>query len=190
MKKIIYFLCITSLIAFLGCAGLKPDPRYNSNRRSAPSGKKNASKDAKKKSQSKANAEKKKSTKQKYSRDRLDKEVQSWEGTPYAWGRSGKGSGVDCSAYTQSVMKKVYGINLPRTSAQQYNTGKFVKKNSLRRGDLVFFNTTGKGVSHVGIYLGHGRFTHSSNSDGVTINKLTDSYYRKRYLGARRVIGR
>ncbi len=65
--------------------------------------------------------------------------------------------------------------------------GSPVARQNLRRGDLVFFNTSGKGVSHVGIYLGGGLFTHASNSDGVTINRLSEPYYNKRYIGGRRL---
>lgn len=95
--------------------------------------------------------------------------------------------GFDCSGFTSYVFRKL-GIELPRTSREQFATGKKVAKADLRPGDLVFFNTSGKGVSHVGIYVGDGKFAHSSSSKGVTISSLSDSYYVKRYLGARRVM--
>ena len=66
--------------------------------------------------------------------------------------------------------------------------GKKVAQSDLIAGDLVFFNTNGKGISHVGIYVGDGKFAHSSSSKGVTISALSDSYYAKRYVTARRVM--
>ena len=96
-------------------------------------------------------------------------------------------SGFDCSGYVQYVYKKL-GVSLPRTSKSMYSTGTAVKKNSLKSGDLVFFNTSGKGVSHVGIYLGNGKFIHSSSSKGVSIASISDPYYwGSRYVGAKRV---
>jgi len=69
-----------------------------------------------------------------------------------------------------------------------YASGKAVNKANLETGDLVFFNTTGKGVSHVGIYIGNGEFAHASTSRGVRVDKLNDPYYwGDRYIGAKRV---
>ena len=96
-------------------------------------------------------------------------------------------SGFDCSGYVQYVYKEL-GVSLPRTSSSMYTTGKAVTKNNLVPGDLVFFNTSGRGVSHVGIYIGQGNFIHSSSSKGVSIAKINDPYYwGKRYIGAKRV---
>lgn len=95
--------------------------------------------------------------------------------------------GFDCSGYVQYVYKKL-GVNLPRTSKSMYSKGTAVKKNNLKPGDLVFFNTSGKGVSHVGIYIGQGNFIHSSSSKGVSIASVNDKYYwGSRYVGAKRV---
>ena len=96
-------------------------------------------------------------------------------------------SGFDCSGYVQYVYKQL-GVSLPRTSSSMYGTGTAVKQNELIPGDLVFFNTSGKGVSHVGIYIGQGQFIHSSSSKGVSMAKINDPYYwGKRYIGAKRV---
>ncbi|AYC28924.1 C40 family peptidase [Paenisporosarcina cavernae] len=96
-------------------------------------------------------------------------------------------AGFDCSGFIGYVYKSS-GVNLPRTSAGMYATGKSVAKKSLQVGDLVFFNTSGKGVSHVGIYIGNGKFVHSSSSKGVSIAKLNDPYYwGDKYIGAKRV---
>jgi len=108
----------------------------------------------------------------------------SLTGVPYVFGGTSK-NGFDCSGYTQYVFKGS-GISLPRTSQSQFNVGSSVKKEQLQTGDLVFFTTYTQGPSHVGIYVGGGKFVHASNS-GVRTTSLNDSYYESRYLGARRV---
>lgn len=96
-------------------------------------------------------------------------------------------SGFDCSGYTSYVYKKA-GLTLPRTSTQQYGTGKAVSKADLQAGDLVFFNNLGPGITHVGIYVGNGRFA-SAESEGITTSSVNDPYYwGKYYVGAKRII--
>ena len=107
-------------------------------------------------------------------------------GVPYVWGGSTP-SGFDCSGFVQYVFAK-HGITLPRTSAQQYTVGKWVSKSNLQPGDLVFYNTSGSGVSHLGIYIGNGQFIHASSSKGVMISEMSNSYWSARYYGARRVL--
>ncbi len=109
----------------------------------------------------------------------------SFRGLPYRFGGTSPNTGFDCSGFTQYVFGK-YGISLPRTSYDQYHVGSPIAKGDLKPGDLVFFSTYSRGPSHVGIYMGGGRFVDSSNR-GVVIQDMTTGYYGERYLGSRRV---
>lgn len=110
--------------------------------------------------------------------------IDEWYSTKYKYGGTTK-KGVDCSSFTNQLINQVYGIVLPRTAKQQYAASIPVSDNSLKEGDLVFFNTTG-GISHVGIYLVNRLFVHASSSKGVVISSLDDPYFSKRYIGAGR----
>ncbi|SDD61530.1 C40 family peptidase [Sporomusa acidovorans] len=113
--------------------------------------------------------------------------AQKYMGVPYVWGGDTP-DGWDCSGYTQYVMKE-NGITIPRTAAEQYNTGTPVNKSDLKIGDLVFFTTYKPGASHVGFYMGDGNFIHASSAaKQVTINSLSETYYDEHYIGARRYI--
>lgn len=94
----------------------------------------------------------------------------------------------DCSNFVRYVYRQI-GIYLPRTVAQQIREGRRVSRRSLRPADLVFFATVKKTASHVGIYLGRGEFIHiSSRKKKAIISHLRSSYYRSRFIQARRVI--
>ena len=107
--------------------------------------------------------------------------------TPYLWGGTTT-SGIDCSAFVQRVFRLALGIELPRTSIIQSTVGTEVKRDELKFGDLIFFNTIGSRISHVGIYLGENVFAQSSSSGGVKTSSLNEDYYNARYVTARRVI--
>jgi hypothetical protein len=96
-------------------------------------------------------------------------------------------AGVDCSGFVLTVYREAAGIALPRSSQEQFGAGAPVDAGALQFGDLVFFNTTGRIPSHVGIYVGDGLFAHASVSGGVTVSLLNQEYYRERYVGARRI---
>jgi cell wall-associated NlpC family hydrolase len=119
--------------------------------------------------------------------DKIIATAKKYIGVPYVWGGETP-NGFDCSGYVQYVFK-VHGINLNRTTETQYKHGTYVSKSNLKPGDLVFFqNTYRAGISHVGIYIGDGKFIHASSSKGVTISNLSSSYYTSHYYGARRVL--
>jgi len=116
---------------------------------------------------------------------RLWQYIDDWYGTHYRFGGSTK-QGIDCSAFAGGLMSAVFGIGLPRMAKDQYHTGEKVAKDDLQEGDLVFFHTTRKGVSHVGVYLANNKFVHASTNYGVVISDLNDPYYSKAFVGARR----
>lgn len=112
--------------------------------------------------------------------------VDEWYGVRYRTGGNTK-SGVDCSGFTVAVYAAVYGFALPRVSRDQYRISRKISTTELQEGDLVFFNTNGRGVSHVGVYLGNNKFIHASVSRGVMVSGLFEPYYIKRYIGAGRI---
>ncbi|MFN4197345.1 MAG: LysM peptidoglycan-binding domain-containing protein, partial [Caldimicrobium sp.] len=105
----------------------------------------------------------------------------------YKFGGSGNGY-LDCSAFVKLVYEEL-GIKLPRSSPQQFQVGIPVEREDLIPGDLVFFKTIGKRISHVGIYLGDNRFIHiSSSTKRISIDSLDDPYFKSRYAGAKRIL--
>ncbi len=112
-------------------------------------------------------------------------------GKDYSWGAEGPNS-FDCSGYTYYVFKKSAGITLPRVSKEQSKYGTYVSRSDVKKGDLVFFDTDGSNngvVSHVGIYMGDGKFIHASSSkDEVVISDFNSSYYKGAFVNARRVL--
>ena len=111
--------------------------------------------------------------------------IDEWWGTPYNYGGSTK-DGIDCSAFTGQLFSSVFNNALPRTASEQYNLCIKIDKENLQEGDLVFFKNKRR-VSHVGMYLGNDCFVHSSTNSGVTISKLTDDYYSRKFMGGGRI---
>lgn len=110
--------------------------------------------------------------------------VYDWIGTPYRFGGSSK-KGIDCSAFTKELYEKVFNLDIKRNSRDIFSMVTPVAKDELKQGDLVFFKIHSRSISHVGIYLGDGRFAHAS-SRGVAINNIGDAYYsRYFYRGGR-----
>jgi len=110
--------------------------------------------------------------------------VYDWVGTPYHFGGDSR-KGIDCSAFTKELYAKVFNLTIKRNSRDIFSMVSPVRKDELQEGDLVFFKIHSRSISHVGIYLGGGKFAHASNR-GVAINSLTDGYYsRYFYKGGR-----
>ena len=124
-----------------------------------------------------------------YLRGELVKTALTFVGIPYLWGGTSVDDGFDCSGLTMTVYQ-LSGLNLPRTSAEQFDAGETIGRGNLRQGDLVFFATAGpKKVSHVGIYIGDNRFVHAPRrGKKICVDSLAAEYYKKRFLGGRSYI--
>ena len=124
-------------------------------------------------------------------RSRLVRVARSYLGVPYQWGGNSR-AGLDCSALARAIYREAYGLELSGNSQQLYQLGNGVlSQRQLKAGDLVFFriSSQGPGISHVGVYLGKGRFAHASLSLGqVVISPLSAPYFQTRYAGARRIL--
>lgn len=111
-------------------------------------------------------------------------------GTPYRWAGQSPSGGFDCSGLVSHVVQQALGIALPRSAAAMSRIGAAIERSALHAGDLLFFVTRRTGVSHVGIYIGDGRFVHATRSGGeVRVSALGERYWSTRYAGARRIAG-
>lgn len=108
-----------------------------------------------------------------------------WLGTPYRLGGMSQ-DGIDCSGFAWVMHSEVSHRKLPRTTKDQWSAGAPVNVNQLRPGDLLFFNTSGKGISHVGVFIEGNQFVHASTSKGVMYSSTTEAYWTESFLGARR----
>ncbi len=122
--------------------------------------------------------------------ENLENEITKFFGLRYRFGGEGQ-SGFDCSGLIKQVYSEVFGINLPRSSGEQSRLGSLesVGKGELKTGDLLFFGPGRKSVNHVGMYLSGGHFLHASRSEGVTISRLDENYWRSRYMFSKRARG-
>ncbi len=107
-------------------------------------------------------------------------------GIPYRFGGTNPEEGLDCSGLAMASYR-LNGLELPRASWQQWAAGRSINRQDALEGDLVFFDTLEKGrASHVGVYLGNGQFIHAPKTgDKIRIDSMSNSYFKKRYLGAR-----
>jgi gamma-D-glutamyl-L-lysine dipeptidyl-peptidase len=107
-------------------------------------------------------------------------------GIPYRWGGDTVVDGMDCSGFARAVFN-LCGVNIPRTSREQYRVGDAVGRNELKDGDLVFFGASEDEITHVGIFVGNGRFVHAPRrGDDIKVSTLDEAYFQKRFIGARR----
>ncbi|MDB5809298.1 MAG: cell wall hydrolase [Betaproteobacteria bacterium] len=110
-------------------------------------------------------------------------------GVNYKWGSSSPERGFDCSGLVTHVFQQVAGVVLPRSSQNMSKVGEKIDKSDLQPGDLVFFNTRRRPNSHVGIYIGDDQFVHAPGRGGeVEISGMQESYWKKRFNGARRML--
>jgi cell wall-associated NlpC family hydrolase len=116
----------------------------------------------------------------------MDPVIARYMTTPYQRGGSGP-IGLDCSGFVYVVYRDYDGTRLPLTVQTLFRLDDRVPQNELSYGDLVFFRTAGRKVSHVGIYLGNDKFVHASETRGVAIDQLNSEFYAPLYAGARRV---
>jgi lipoprotein Spr len=110
--------------------------------------------------------------------------VDQWWGVPYRIGGTSK-SGIDCSGFVRGLVAETYGLDLPRSSREQAQFCKRIEKSQVKEGDLVFFSS-GRHISHVGMYLRNNKFVHASTSMGVVISDLDEPYWKRKYAYAGR----
>jgi cell wall-associated NlpC family hydrolase len=109
-------------------------------------------------------------------------------GLDYSNGGDSPATGFDCSGLVVHVFNEAYGMRLPRTALDQSEVGMPVAAQELEPGDLVFYNTLGRPFSHVGIYLGDGKFVHAPKSGArVRVESMRGEYWLRRFNGARRI---
>ncbi|WON84475.1 C40 family peptidase [Chromobacterium haemolyticum] len=109
-------------------------------------------------------------------------------GVAYRFGGNSPENGLDCSGFIRYVFQKSLKVNLPRTSAEMARVGKSINRSELVPGDLVFFNTRGFSYSHVGMYMGNGKFIHAPRTGkNIEVANINQSYWNGRFNGARRV---
>ena len=117
----------------------------------------------------------------------LKRYAKSFIGTPYKYGGTDR-QGMDCSGLVVRVYGDVLHKKLPHNTNRLYYLGESILPSQLYAGDLVFFGEGGYRINHVGIFLEGNQFIHASVSRGVVVSKLNSHYYKKRFIGARRIL--
>lgn len=112
--------------------------------------------------------------------------INEWSGVPYKYAGKDK-NGIDCSGLTSTLYLKVYKKTISSSTKALVNEVKKIKESDLKEGDLVFFITNEKSISHVGVYLQNNKFVHASTKKGVMISDLTEPYFKKTYACSGRV---
>lgn len=120
-----------------------------------------------------------------YIRELLYRQFDEWREVPYRTGGLSK-NGVDCSGFVYLTYLSKFGIKIPRTTRLQAAAGRYVGRNNLQAGDIVFFRT-GIKSRHVGIYIENHKFIHASKSSGVMLSRLDNAYWSKKYWKAVRI---
>lgn len=125
-------------------------------------------------------------------RDRSDmgniaaRTAERFVGIPYRWGGDTVVDGMDCSGFVRAVYN-LCGVNIPRTSREQYRVGDAIGRDELKDGDLVFFGASADEINHVGIFVGNGRFVHAPRrGDDIKVSSMDESYFQKKFVGAKR----
>lgn len=121
--------------------------------------------------------------------DRVVWNAQKQQGKMYRWGGESPKTGFDCSGLTQYAFGQGAGVDLPRTAAAQYAASMKVPRHQATKGDLVFFNTMGKRVSHVGIYLGDNKFVHAPRTGKAITTDALSGYWERKLIGFGRIQG-
>jgi gamma-D-glutamyl-L-lysine dipeptidyl-peptidase len=114
--------------------------------------------------------------------------AERFAGIPYKWGGNNVVEGLDCSAFVKAVYYLV-GINIPRTAHEQFNAGLAIEKDELQDGDLLFFGKGPQQITHVGMYIGNGKFIHAPRrGEPIQITPVDEEKYVKKYVGSRRLL--
>jgi murein DD-endopeptidase / murein LD-carboxypeptidase len=119
---------------------------------------------------------------------KMYEQIQQLVGTRYRYGGTDEDRGLDCSGFVSKVFGKSLGMRLPHSSTGMAELGADVSKSELQFGDLVFFKIKRNRISHVGIYVGEGKFVHATKGLGVTYSSLDEDYYRRTYARSKRLL--